>query len=959
LQELRDLEVWEETNFPLFINAIVDPVAEGMFLRVDVDGRTITASQARLIGSTFVKLLRQICDRPDERIDFTFLAPARSAAPLPEPLVDVVTRFERQVDSSGDRCAVALNDRRWTYRELDRASRSVATRLLRAGAKRGDAIGIALNRSPEMVAAIWGILRAGLICVPLDVSYPAHRLALILDTARPYRVIADPENAKVAARETVLQVEEMVANIETAPLPVPKLDDLALLLFTSGSTGRPKGVELTHRMWANYTQWQLSVASGMPGASTLQFAPLSFDMSFQEIFSTLCGGGELRLCSNEERLNPSALLHLLEKYQVQRALLPFIALQHLAEASNTLGLRPSALKVVVSSGEQLRITKEVRAFCMAMPGLLLENQYGPTETHQVTYYSLTGGPETFPELPPIGRPLDGVEIQILDAELRPVPVGAIGGIYVGGDCLARGYHRAPELTAERFLPHPQQAVAKLYRTGDIGRLLETGELVWLGREDKQVKVRGFRIEPAEVELAVMRQATHQPGLRGAAVVARGRNGADAFLAAFLTGEADAVDIEKLRTALAAEIPDYMVPSHFVWVDAFPLTPSGKRDDAALQAIPLAQPRTEEHVPPRDEYETALVELLAELLDVRRVGIRDNFFHIGGTSIAAMRLVLTIEKRFGVAIPIAALIETPTIEGLAKRLRDRAAVSVSKFDPLVALRTDGARPPLFLVHPLGGHVLCYLALARALPADQPIYALQAPGSDHGSTPISAMEAMAAEYIAAIRRVHPKGPYVLGGWSFGGFVAYEMARQLRATDPDIVKHLIVLDSITMRRDHNIEASDDALMQFFYWELVWFERSQAAVEPLPAHQTIEQNLDYIVERAIAVGVLPQGASRAAVQRLYELFRANWKALIEYRPEVTDIDATLLRANGPLPASLKPMHEIAGTLYEDPCNGWQHWTTGKLNVIEVPGDHLILMKEPYVQAVASAITNLINQTP
>jgi len=954
LRELRDFQVWEETNFSLFVNAIADPVGDGMFLRIDTDGRAISQAQAELIGATFVEILRRIVDHPDDAVDFTFLAPRRGVVSRSQPLVDVVTLFERQVEATPDNGAVAFEDQRWTYRDLDRVSRSVATRLVGGGAKPGDAIGVALNRSPEMIAVIWGVLRAGLICVPLDVSYPAHRLALILDSARPYRVIAHSEHAHVASDDIVLRVEKVVAEIEPASFPTPKLDDLALLLFTSGSTGRPKGVELSHRMWANYTQWQLRVPSGVPGASTLQFAPLSFDMAFQEIFSTLCGGGELRLVSSEDRLDPSILLRLLDQYQVQRVLLPFVALQGLAEASNALGVRPRALRVVVSSGEQLRITEEVRAFCAAIPGLLLENQYGPTETHQVTYHSLTGNPARFPNLPPIGRPLDGVEIQVLNPEMLPVPVGVTGDIYLGGDCLARGYHRAPELTKERFLPHPWRAGARLYRTGDLGRVLGNGDVVWLGRADTQVKVRGFRIEPAEVELAVMRQAERQPGIRGVAVVARDRNGADAFLAAFLTGDRDAVDFSELRKALRAELPDYMVPSHFVWVDALSLTPSGKRDDAALRAIPLAQELTVEHVPPRDDYEQMLAELLAELLNVHSVGIRDDFFALGGTSLTAMRLVLTIEKRYGVGIPIAALIETPTIEGLAERLRARSAVL--EFEPLVAIRTGGDRPPLFLVHPLGGHVLCYLPLARILPAGRPVYALQAAGSDQGSRPILTIEEMAAEYLTAVRRVQPEGPYVLGGWSFGGFVAYEMARQLRAVDPESVEHLIVLDSITIRRDRDVRFPEDALLQFFYWELVWFERSHGEVEPLPAELTVDEKLDHIVERAISTGVLPSGTSRATVRRLYELFRANWRALIGYRPEVTDADVTLLRADGPLPASLKPMHDAAGTLYGDPKNGWQHWTTGKLEVIDVPGDHLILMKEPHVGAVAAAITDLLS---
>ncbi|MBW6186436.1 alpha/beta fold hydrolase [Pseudomonas aeruginosa] len=414
-----------------------------------------------------------------------------------------------------------------------------------------------------------------------------------------------------------------------------------------------------------------------------------------------------------------------------------------------------------------------------------------------------------------------------------------------------------------------------------------------------------------------------------------------------------MDLAELKQALRSELPEHMVPAHFAWVDGFALTPSGKRDDAALRALPLEHGSNIEYLAPRDDYERTLAGLLGELLDRPRVGIRDSFFDLGGTSLSAMRFMLLIEKRYGVDLPMAALIETPTVEGLAERLRERSAVRA--FDPLVPIRAGGSRPPLFLVHPLGGHVLCYLPLVRALPPDQPVYALQAAGTGQGSTPLAVLEDIAASYLAAIRRVQPEGPYYLGGWSFGGFVAYEMARQLRALDPQAVAQLIVLDSITVDRNHAGSASDEALLLFFYWELVWFERSDEEVEPLPEGASLEQKLDHIVERAIEAGVLPAGTPRATVQRLYELFRASWQALIGYRPEVSDQDMTLLRADGPLPLALKPMHDAAGTHYGDPKNGWQHWTSGRLDVIDVPGDHLVLMKEPYVETVAAEIAALL----
>lgn len=966
LQRLQDLDgvvfhgmqVWEETNFALFVNAIVDSVEGSLYLRVDTDGQTLSPSQARLFGTTFVQVLERLVAEPEGQLDPGFLAPPRAAPTHATPLVDVITRWENQVDRRPDAPAVSHGDREWTHRQLAEVSGSVAAHLLREGAGHGATIGVAVDRSPELIAVVLGIVRAGLVCVPLDVSYPAHRLQQITEDVRPFRVIAHPDHAHVAGDPSiVLLVGSVTTLTEPVELAEPSLDDLACILFTSGSTGRPKGVELTRRMWANYVQWQLGVPSGAVGASTLQFAPLSFDMSFQEIFSTLAGGGSLRLVSDEDRLDSAALLRLLDRYRVERVLLPFVALQRLAEASDALGVRPSALRVIVSSGEQLRVTEEIRRLCEALPGVLLENQYGPTETHQVTSFSMTGDPRTFPLLPPIGAPLGGVELHVLDPARRPVPVGASGEIYVGGDCLARGYHRRPEVTEEKFVSHPWQPGDRLYRTGDLGRRLPDGTVVWLGRADDQVKVRGFRIEPAEVELAIMRVLADRPGVRGAAVVPRRRSSIDSFLAAFLLGAPDSVSQEELVTRLRRELPEFMVPSHLAWLEEFPLTPSGKRDDAALRALPLSEPRSSTRVPPRDEYEGALASLVAEVLGRDVVGVEDDFFQLGGTSLTAMRLSVLIEQRYQVNVPLAAFIAAPTIATLADRLRSQSA-RLDGFDPLVPIRSAGDRSPLFLIHPLGGHVLCYLKLARHLPADQPVFALQAAGTEAGGTPLGSIQEMAASYLAAMRKVQPRGPYLVGGWSFGGFVAFEMARQLRASDTQA--RLIVLDSITIDRGRQVQISDDALLEFFLWELLWFEHSETPSETFPeSMQTVEQKLDFIVERAMSRGVVPAGTSRAAVRRLFEVFRANWQALIEYTPPVVDQDVVLLRAEGSLPDSLRPMHDAAATRHEDAANGWREWTSGRLDVIDVPGDHLVLMDEPSVAVVAEHVTEFLTAVP
>ncbi|MFF5971111.1 amino acid adenylation domain-containing protein [Streptomyces sp. NPDC012769] len=952
--ELTDFRTYEETNFKLLVNAVVDPADKRIWLRMDHDGRVFTRAQADHFGRVYVDLLRRIVERPDENVDFGFLAPAVAPSPRAGLPALVTDRFDERVATAPDAIAVAFEDQRWTYRRLGEAADRVARRLVRLGAGPGAHVGLAMDRSPETIAAVLGIAKAGAACVPLDVTYPADRLALMVERAEPFRVLAPDHHAALFPGAEVLPMDEALApddGQEPAALPAVTGETTAYILFTSGSTGEPKGVMLPHRTLANYMEWQIPAESGAAGGRTLQFAPLSFDVSFQEIFSTLCGGGTLQLVREEERRDMPALLRLLDRERVERVFLPYVALQQLAEASEALGIRPAALRVIISSGEQLRVTDEIRRFCAALPGTLLENQYGPTETHLLTSFTMSGDPARFPALPPIGRPLDGIDLYLLDADMRPVPPGAKGVVHIGGVCLAHGYLGRPDLTDERFVPHPfGEPGERLYRTGDLARLLPSGDLVWLGREDSQVKVRGFRVELAEVELALTKLTDEYPGVREVAVVARHRDGADAFLAAFLVGEEGAAPVEDLRARLRGLLPDYMVPSHFAWLPALPLTPSGKRDDAQLRRTALASRTSADRVAPRDDREGALAGVLAELLQVPEVGVHDDFFALGGTSLTAMRLVVTIEKLFGVNVPLSALVSTPTVAGLAERLREREAGVV--YDPVVPIRTTGSRPPMFLVHPLGGNVLCYLRLAKHLPEDQPVYALQAAGTHPGVEPSDSLPEIAARYLEAVRRVRPEGPYVIGGWSFGGFIAFEMARQLRRTHPEDVASLILIDPIAVAPGERPDIADGSLLEWFFWELLWMERGgEAPLEAIPEGLDGDAKFDFVVERATAAGILPTEGSRSAVRRLFAMFKAHWHALLTYRPERAHEDLVLLRATAPLPEVLQPMHGAAGSLHEDPSNGWRELTTGRVEVVEVPGDHLVLLEEPHVAVVAEHV--------
>ncbi|WP_432094687.1 amino acid adenylation domain-containing protein [Streptomyces sp. bgisy100] len=966
--ELTGFRTWEETNFTLLVNAVTDPVDHRVRLRIDCDGRTFTPEQADLYADLYVRTLQRLVDRPDEAPDQSFLAeePRPAPAPLDDPRDTVVTLFDRQTARTPGATALVMGGERWSYAQLSAAAAAVAGKLRALGAPHGARTGIAMDRSPGTIAAILGALRAGTTVVPLDTGYPEKRLRSMIEQAGPFRVIAHARYAGLIGDPALLLPAESVTEpgpgADEAEPPVIDPEDPAYLLFTSGSTGEPKGVSMPHRALANLVAWQARTASGAVGGGTLQYAPLSFDVSFQEIFSTLCSGGTLHLVPDDVRRDMPALLRFLDEQGVERVFMPYVALQQLAEAADGLGLVPSRLRVLISSGEQLRVTEEIRRLCRRLPGVVLENQYGPTETHVATRFTMTGDPSAFPALPPIGTPIDGVEAYVLDARLRPVPPGVRGEVYLGGSCLAQGYAGRPDLTKERFLDHPFGRPALVYRTGDLGMVLPGGDIVCVGRADTQVKVRGFRVEPAEVELAVTAFADGCPGLREAAVVARRRGADDAFLSAFLVGDPASVDLGDLARHLRSVLPEYMVPSHFQWLERLPLTPSGKRDDAALGRIPLTGTAgSGTTTAPRDEHERVIAEMLGDLLQVTGLGVHDNFFDLGGTSLTAMRLVVSVEQRYGVGIPLGRLIAAPTVAELAAEVRSAVSGGApAPFDPLVAIRPQGDRPPLFMVHPMGGNVLCYLPFAQYLPDDQPLYALQAAGADPGTEPLRSMEEIAASYVSALRRIQPHGPYTISGWSFGGFAAFEIARQLREAGEE-VSRLILLDTTAVDTEQRNQYTEDALLGWFFWELLWLERGGASpVEEIPDDITsLDGRFAYIARRATEAGVLPAGSSGAVIGRLFRVYEANWNATLAYRPEPSAHELTLIRATEPLPEVLAAMHGAAGSRHRDPANGWGALAGGGLDVIGVPGDHLTIMEEPHVGHVSRTVARIIRTAP
>jgi len=924
--ELLGFEAKEQTNYALLVTTGIDPRTGRLSLRVNFDPAALASWQVSEYAKSFVRVLAAIVRSPESAIDI-------AADELPAS--DVTQLVSEQAAATPDASAMATDTTSWTYAELDCGAGRIAAGLLASGMPSGARIGVMLDRSAELIVTVLGVLKAGAAVVPLDVSYPRARIDAMIDRAKPFRVISD-----------VAEVSALLGATATQTLPAINPDDAAYVLFTSGSTGEPKGVTMPHRVLTNLITWQNRRASGAVGGSTLQFAPLSFDVSFQEIFSTLCGGGMLRLVSEGQRKDLPALVRLVADEGIERIFLPFVALQAFAEAACVSETRLESLRVVISSGEQLRVTPEIRRLCSANPGLVLENQYGPTETHVAASYTMSGSPENFPALPPIGTAIDGATISVLGVDLRPVPTGIKGEIYLGGRCLAIGYEARPDLTAERFVTVGEHG-ERMYRTGDLGVQIPSGDVLYLGRVDTQVKVRGFRIECAEVELALMR--LNPKAIQAVAVVARNLDSLDSTLVAYLAGDREAADLAVIRARLHAVLPEYMIPTHFQWLDELPLTPSGKRDDKALRELPLSPiVAPSACVVPCNAYEHAVADVMAEFAGSASFAADTNFFDAGGTSIGAMRVVMAISRTWGVEIPLDEFVTAPTPAHIASLIA--AGGPARRFDPLVALRTSGDHPPLFLVHPIGGNVLCYLDLVRHLPADQPVYALQAAGAEPGATPLRTMSDLAASYITAIRRVRPHGPYNIGGWSFGGYVAVEMAQQL--ADEELAR-LILLDTIALGDGPPPSVAESDLMTAFFGELLLEAHGMKAAQLAFEHNATDRDasFDSTLRYAIEAGIVPPESSPQLIRRLYEIFRANYEATLNYCHEPLDRDITLLRSIEELPAVLAGPHRIVGSMFASTTNGWERVTPRSLRVIDVAGDHLSMMSEPYVADVAAKL--------
>ncbi|MEU3606827.1 amino acid adenylation domain-containing protein [Streptomyces sp. NPDC035033] len=675
----------DATHYPLTLLAAP---GEQLYLRLDHRADAIDRTTARTLMDRLHQVLRTLADDPDRPVREVdglldaerrlvldrWNAPAGTDDGTPDDTDPRLPRlFERQAAAHPAATAVIGDGRRLTYAELNASANRLARELVAHGAGPETVVALALPRTPELVTAVLAVLKAGAAYLPVDPGLPAARTGFLLRDAAPHLLLTDrglagrlpggpprllldaPDTrARLAARDP----GDLSDADRTAPLSG---DHPAYVMYTSGSTGTPKAVVMPGAPLANLMRWHHRRIGGGVGSRVAQFTAIGFDVSAQEILSALLAGKTLVLPDDGTRRDAARLAAWLDAMEITELYAPDLVLDAVAQAALEQDLELPRLRHVAQAGEALTPSDTLRAFFGRVPGRRLHNHYGPTETHVVTGTTLPAEPADWPATPPIGRPVTHTRCYVLTADLRPAPPGTPGELYLGGAAPARGYLRRPGLTAGRFVADPFGAPgARLYRTGDLARWTADGELEYLGRADHQVKIRGFRVEPGEVEAVLARH----PAVAGAAVVPRTDGGRQHLVGYVVPAPGATVPAEELRRHVQDELPEYMVPSAFVPLDALPLTPNGKLDRAALPAPErtAALARTG-----RTPQEQIVCELFAQVLGVPRVGVTESFFDLGGHSLTATRLAARLRHTFDVELGLRDLFEASTPEAVAALL----------------------------------------------------------------------------------------------------------------------------------------------------------------------------------------------------------------------------------------------------------------------------------------------------
>ncbi|WP_404784945.1 amino acid adenylation domain-containing protein [Altericista sp. CCNU0014] len=858
--------------------------------------------------------------------------------------------FEAQVAQNPDAIAVSFQGQMITYHALNQRANQLAHYLKARGVQPDELIAISMNRCIEMVICLLGVLKAGGAYVPIDPAYPHERRAyklrdakvrFILTQKRLVELLPDHEACAICPDTDWHDIAPY--STENPPmLTTPQ--QLAYAIYTSGSTGKPKGVTIAHQGMIHHSQAIVQIFALQAGDRVLQFSSISFDIFVEEVFPTLVSGATIVLRTEESISSTRRFLEFIEQERITVLNIPTAFWHGLVSGLGLLNARlPPAVRLVIVGGE--KASRAVYAEWLQLVGQYPRwlNAYGPTEaTVTTTIFDPTaeGYNPSEAEIP-IGRPLPNSQIYILDKDLNPLPDGEMGEMYIGGPGLARGYLNLAEHTASRFIANPfsDRPGARLYRTGDIARYLPNGTLEFIGRIDFQVKIRGFRIELPEIETYLEQYPSVQQGI----VLAREDVPGEKRLVAYIVPKhQQRIELPALRSFLQRKLPEYMIPAAVVAMERFPMMPNGKVDRHAFPAPQIADmiPHSGA-VLPIDGLEAKLVKIWERLLNVKPIGTTDNFMDLGGTSLLVARLADEIERHLNQSLPLSVIFNAPTIEQLAKVIRQGNVANLN-FS-LVELQTQGSKPPLFLFE--GASI--YYPLIPYLGLDQPIYGLIALFKDGVNGPTNQVEAIAAYYLSEIMKVQPTGPYYLGGFSFGGIVAFEVAQQLVAQGQET--ELLILF--------------DAMLPSAFKPVSLYRRLQFHVQKILKHG-VRHVADRIIDRATAL----TDRTIALSDNLWVKYRTakTRKQPASHTTDYLSIGEIIDRAERiytPKPyrgqavmfRALDAQADESMSL--DPNLGWKPYLNDSMAVYDVPGDHLGILLEPNVGIIGQHLKHLLDK--
>ncbi len=897
-------------NFELFLNATGN---EGR-LTLEWSYNTDLFDEATVRGwmDRLVVLVRRIAAAPTATIeDLTGDVDLEVAHRMPEPEwhgrrtafpgTDVASLFDEVAAAHAGRTAVELLDQKLSYRELQQRVHELGGALVGLGVKPGDPVGLCMDRSFDMVVAMLAILRAGACFVPFDPAYPADRLAFMFSDTDVKVMLTQRHLVNALPKHqarTVLLDEVKEADAEAMPVIQP--DAPAYIMYTSGSTGTPKGVVVPHRAIVRLVRGQGFVAFG-PDLCWLQHSNISFDASTLEIWGALLNGGRLVLQA-QQKPTLAEICDTIAKHKVTSAWFT-VGLFNMLVDEQLERLR--GLRHILTGGDVLSVPHVKKALKVLGPNVLI-NGYGPTENTTFTCCFPINSEVSITDSVPIGHPLHNTTVHVLDEQRNPVPVGRKGELYTGGEGVALGYWRRPDLTAERFIDDPfsGKSGAKMYRTGDLVRWQADGSIAFIGRADGQVKVRGFRIELGEVENALNDLAAVKARVAATWEDAHGARQLACYVVPAEPGrQSDEELLDAVRAHLRNRLPAYMVPTGFAVLKELPLTANGKVDRRALPPpVPQAGPLRAEHVAPRSDLERTLAGLWRQVLQQPDIGVHDDFFDLGGHSLLGIQLLGLTEQRLGRSLPLKALFEAPTIARFAELLGDSGPRHAWKN--LSLIQPEGDDLPLFCVH--GDEASHFLP--KYLGRSRPFYAFFHQGEDGKAIQHTTVEGIARFFLSELKQARPTGPYLLCGYSFGGIVAYEMAQQLLAQG-DEVPFLGVIDAYSPTLHGQAIASDEKVYA-------------------PIKKAV---LRMLVSRALRNdGTVPERLRNFHIIDTYD------RAALAYAPRPYPGRITVFKAQG----SWGPKEM-----------GWEKLALGGLEVRPVPGDHYDLIKEPHVSALANEV--------